>query len=65
MERSRIRAVQMDSLGVLLGIMRMNWYGMQKLESWAERRRGWMKVFSDSSTILKEWGMIGLLKGCL
>ena len=28
-----------------------------------KRERGVIKVFSDDSAILKEWGIIGMLKG--
>ena len=48
-ERPRIRAVQMDNLR-----------GLWVLGDWMIRC---MKVFSDGTVLLKEWGMIAMLKG--
>ena len=68
-ERSRIRAVQMDNLRGLLGIRKMVEYRMHGSESYAKWRNGLMKglvkVFSIAFAILKEWRLIGLLKGCM
>ena len=67
-ERSRGRAVQMDNRRGLLGIRRIDRVpnaGVRKLcrvTKWGGIKR-LMKAFSNGSAILKEWVIIGLLKG--
>ena len=41
-------AVQMDNLRGLLGIRRIDEYRMQGLESYSEKQKGLMKIFSIS-----------------
>ena len=55
-ERARIKVVQMDNLGSLLGTR--SYVGWRKV--WM---KGLMQVFSSCLGILKEWRMVRLLKG--
>ena len=61
-DRSRIRVVQMDSLiGWVLGVLNApirELCGVTK-----KMMKGLIKVFSDGSAILNEWGTIGFLNG--
>ena len=66
-ERSRIWAVQMDNLRGLLGIRRMDEVPNARIRHLCEVTKVWtkrfMKVFSDGSTLWREWRMTLLLRG--
>ena len=71
-ENSRIMGVQMDNFRGLLGIKGMNStpnVQIKKLEPESKLNvltlQPWINMFSDGSAILKEWGMIRLLKRCM
>ena len=57
-EISRIRAVQMDSLRGLLGISKMNKVLNARIKQLCEV----MKLFSDSSSMWREWRMTRLIR---
>ena len=62
-ERSRIRAVENRQLWRLLGIRRMDRLLNPQLKELCGVMKGLRKVFFVGLAILKEWRMIGLLKG--